>query len=149
MNAAARLFVALERKMPDRVPVVGLSIDPAIARKLGYRSYVELFDQPFLDAVLVNLLADFPEGSNLAIPTGKTYQNPWGITMRYTHEVTPQGLMTPSRSRKTCCMSSRRTRLSATNTCYFTSAGRSTRVRLRAISLPPRTIFTCTVSPGL
>ncbi len=95
MNSAERVFAALQRKVPDRVPIMELSIDPAVARSLGYQSYVQLFDEPFLDAVLVNLLVDYPEGCDLVVPTGKTYKNHWGVTMRYTDEVMPMVVEPP------------------------------------------------------
>lgn len=87
MDSCQRIFAALERRIPDRVPVMEMIIDPTVVAALGFRSYDELYKKLDLDVVILNALLDYPEGAELRIPTGKSVVNAWGVTFRYTHEV--------------------------------------------------------------
>ncbi len=87
MNSAERVFAALERRVPDRVPIVEVLIDPTIVKKLGFSSYAEMYEELDLDAIFLNSLLDYPEGTTLEIPAGKIVKNAWGTTLQYTNEV--------------------------------------------------------------
>lgn len=87
MTSAERVFAALERRIPDRTPIMEMIIDPTVVKGLGFGSYAEMYEELDLDAVVVNQLLDFPEGAKLEINTGKVITNAWGVTFQYTHEV--------------------------------------------------------------
>ena len=70
------------------MPVFELGIDPRMVARLGYRSYVELFEEMDLDAVVVGSLVAYPEGAALRVPTGERHVDEWGVTHQYTAEST-------------------------------------------------------------
>ena len=89
MTSAERIFTALERKIPDRIPVMEMIIHPKIIRALKFKDYFELVDTLELDAVMVGgqqlaMRADDIETSG---KQRKVYVNEWGVTMCCTGEV--------------------------------------------------------------
>jgi len=75
MTSSERVFAAMRRGVPDRVPILENTIDPAIVAALGFASYVEMYDTLPVDAVTLGPLLDYPEGARLEIPTGKRMTN--------------------------------------------------------------------------
>ena len=89
MTSRERVFAALERCLPDRVPILENTIDPAVVAALGFRSYREMYEVLPLDAVTLGPLLDYPEGAPLVIPSGVRIRNAWGVMLEYTHEYMP------------------------------------------------------------
>jgi uroporphyrinogen decarboxylase len=85
MNSAERVFAALERQIPDRIPVMEMIIDPNVIDKLNFENYFDLVDGLGLDAVMLN-------AANLTRHTTfrkEPFKNDWGVTLRYTNEIVP------------------------------------------------------------
>ena len=98
MNSKQRLITALERKEPDRVPIMELSIHhnvvSAICKSGSYLDFVEEFD---LDAVVVSQVTD--RGSIKWIDEKKgIFQDHWGVVKRFTQEDIPYPLEGPIKS---------------------------------------------------
>lgn len=89
MSSPERVFAAMERRIPDRVPILENTIDPAVVAALGFSSHAEMYDELPLDAVTLGPLLDYPVGSRLEIPTGKRVTTAWGVTVQYTSEYMP------------------------------------------------------------
>jgi uroporphyrinogen decarboxylase len=89
MTSPERVFAAMERRMPDRTPILENTIDPAVVAALGFDSYAQMYDELPLDAVTLGPLMDYPEGAPLRIPTGKRTTTAWGVTVEYTSEYMP------------------------------------------------------------
>lgn len=85
---AERVFRALERKEPDKVPHFEISIDCKIINEIlpgaNYEEFVEHMD---LDA-LVNHERDFIKEKILS-ESPKIVRDEWGVVKRYTHEYAP------------------------------------------------------------
>ena len=54
MTPKERVFAALSRREPDRLPVLELAIDWKVMRGLGFRDYFRMVEALDLDAVPVN-----------------------------------------------------------------------------------------------
>jgi len=87
MTSAERVHAALERRIPDRVPVMELGIDPSIVKGLGFSGYAQMYEELNLDGIIISSLLDFPEGVELEIQEGKRVKNAWGVTLQYTKEL--------------------------------------------------------------
>ena len=83
-----RVFRALERKEPDRVPHFEIIIDPKIINEIlpgaSYEEFIEYMDW---DA-LVNHERDFLKEEVLS-ESPRIVRDEWGVVKRYTHEYAP------------------------------------------------------------
>ncbi len=100
MNSKQRIVSALERKEPDRIPIMELSIHPntifSICRNGSYFDFVEQAD---LDAVVISQVSD--PGSIKWIDKEKgIFQDHWGVIKRFTGEDTPYPLKGPIKSER-------------------------------------------------
>ena len=98
MTSPQRVFAAMQRRTPDRTPILENTIDPAVVAALGFGSYAQMYDELPLDAVTLGPLLDYPEGSRLVIPTGRRVTTAWGVTVEYTSEYMPVPVEYPIRT---------------------------------------------------
>lgn len=97
MTPFQRVQIALDRGIPDRVPVFELCVDPRMVAHLGLRSYIEFFEEMDVDAAIPDALLDYPEGAELTLPHGNQYINEWGVKQAYTGEMVPMPVDHPLR----------------------------------------------------
>lgn len=96
---AERVFQALERKQPDRIPHFELTIHPKIINKiLPGASYEEFIKHMDWDA-LVHRDRNFLKEEVLS-ETPRTIRDEWGAVKRYTHELSPIPIEAPIKSEK-------------------------------------------------
>jgi len=96
---AERLFLALQRKEPDRVPHFELGIDPKVRNAiLSGASYEEFIEHMDWDA-LVSRDRFFLKEEVLS-QSPRITRNEWGVVKRYTAEVTPIPIEAPIKSEK-------------------------------------------------
>lgn len=96
---AERVFRALERKQPDRIPHFELTIDRKIINKiLAGASYEEFIEHMDWDA-LVHRDRDFLKEEVLS-ESPRITRNEWGVVKRYTQEISPIPIEAPIKSEK-------------------------------------------------
>jgi len=104
MTPRERIFAALEHRstpgcsMPDRVPVMELSIDWKVIRGLNCSDYLDLIELLDLDAVSVNQVMYHLGLRPLVFRFKKTYTDVWGVRRRITTELLPYATGHPIRA---------------------------------------------------
>jgi len=100
MNSKQRIMTALERKEPDRVPVMELSIHRNVISALcSSNSYLDLVEQMDLDAVVISQVLD-PGSIRWIDKEKRIFQDHWGVIKRFTQEDVPYPLEGPIKSEK-------------------------------------------------
>lgn len=95
MNSVERVFAALRRQQPDRVPVMEFLVDERVARAAvpGCRDVADCMDRLDLDAVACGAaflaVREHPDGS---------YVDEWGVTYQRGPEVVPHPIAGPIRT---------------------------------------------------
>ena len=96
---AERLFLALQRKEPDRVPHFEFGIDPKVKNAiLPGASYEEFIDYMDWDALISRDRFFLKE--EVLSQNPRITRNEWGVVKRYTEEVTPIPIEAPIKSEK-------------------------------------------------
>jgi len=95
MNPRDRVLAALQRREPDRVPVMEMAIDWKVIGDLGYRSYFDAVDALDLDAIGVNQVCYMLGLMSAYIKFRGVYRDHWGATMRLTGELLPDVIEHP------------------------------------------------------
>jgi uroporphyrinogen decarboxylase len=75
--------------LPDRVPVMELSIDWKVVRGVGCRHYYDLIERLDLEAVSANQVAYLLGLKPLLLRFKKSYTDGWGVRRRITSELLP------------------------------------------------------------
>lgn len=89
MTPRERLITAIERREPDRLPVMELAIDWSVMQRLGYRGFFEMIEGLDLDAVPGNQVVYIPEGQEQPQMPQGTFKDNWGVQKRITSELLP------------------------------------------------------------
>jgi uroporphyrinogen decarboxylase len=96
MNSRERVFAALERQEPDRVPVVEWVIDPHVMEGIYPGStYLEFVDRMGLDAAGPNTAYDFQTGMDWVDRDKRILRDKWGVIRQFTSEVVAYPLQGP------------------------------------------------------
>jgi len=86
MNSRQRIFAALERKEPDRVPMLEWSIDSKVIDAIHPGcSYFDFLDKIGMDAVSLGYEHTL-SGHQRDVQPGYKFQDKWGVTRVYTGE---------------------------------------------------------------
>ncbi len=89
MNPLERIFATIQRKTPDRVPVMEMAIDWKVVKDLGYKSYFDAIDHLDMDAICVNQVCYMLGLISMAIKIKRVYKDQWGATRKVTAELLP------------------------------------------------------------
>ena len=89
MTPKERVFAALSRREPDRLPVLELAIDWKVMRGLGFRDYFRLVEALDLDAVPVNQVLYLLGWRRRLGPLVRRFRDGWGTGYRVTEELLP------------------------------------------------------------
>jgi uroporphyrinogen decarboxylase len=84
-----RVFAALSRREPDRLPVLELAIDWKVMRGLGFRDYFRMVEALDLDAVPVNQVLYLMGWRRCLGPLVRRFRDGWGTGYRVTDELLP------------------------------------------------------------
>jgi uroporphyrinogen decarboxylase len=84
-----RVFAALSRREPDRLPVLELAIDWKVMRGLGFRDYFRMVEALDLDAVPVNQVLYLMGWRRCLGPLVRRFRDAWGTGYRLTEELLP------------------------------------------------------------
>ena len=103
MNSRERIFAALERRAPDRVPAMELSIDWKVMKGLNFNSYFEMIDGLDLDAVSVNQVQYLVGIKKYLLKVKKTYRDSWGVQRRIMDELLPYAVQHPLQEKEALC----------------------------------------------
>lgn len=98
MNSRDRIFTALERKEPDRVPLMELGIDQRTISFVDKNcSYFDFIDKVGLDALVIHEIRD---AGNLGWidRRKKMFRDKWGTIWRFTNESFPFPIKYPLKS---------------------------------------------------
>jgi len=96
MNSRERVFAALERREPDRVPVVEWIIDPQVMAGICPDcSYPEFVERIGLDAAGPNTAYDFDTGMDWIDPERRIFRDKWGVIRQFTGEMVAYPLEGP------------------------------------------------------
>jgi len=98
MNSRERIFTALERKEPDRVPLMELGIDQRTISFMSKNcSYLDFIERVGLDAVVISEVRD---AGNLGWidKKKKIFRDKWGTIWRLTTESFPFPIESPIKS---------------------------------------------------
>ena len=99
MNSAQRVFTALERKQPDRVPILEPIIDPIVIEKIYPGcSYYDFVEKIGLDAVGINEAYDFRTGVRTIDQKRRIFRDKWGVVRKWTQESIAYPLDCPIKS---------------------------------------------------
>ena len=93
MTPRERLFTALARGTPDRVPIMEMAIDWKVIRGLGCRGYFDLIERLDLDGVAVNQVLYLMGLRRLSLSVTRRYTDVWGVRKRLLHELMPQAML--------------------------------------------------------
>jgi len=98
MNSRDRIFAALKREEPDRIPLMELGIDPRTISFLCQNcSYLDFVEKVGLDAVVISEIRD--AGDHQWIDEKKRiFRDRWGTTWRFTNETFPFPIEGPIKS---------------------------------------------------
>jgi uroporphyrinogen decarboxylase len=98
MTGFERARIALERKIPDLVPIFELLIDPRVINGLhkgmSYADFAELYD---LDIVLTGTPSSNYRQEIIDASSGK-FRDEWGVIRRYTDQTVPFPIGAPIKS---------------------------------------------------
>ncbi len=97
MTPRERLFTALARGTPDRVPIMEMAIDWKVIRGLGCRGYFDLIESLDLDGVAVNQVLYLMGLRGLSLSVSRRYTDVWGVRKRLLHELMPHTTHHPLR----------------------------------------------------
>jgi uroporphyrinogen decarboxylase len=100
MNPRERIVTALERGIPDRVPVMELAIDWHVMRGLNISNYFKMIEKLDMDAVPVNQVQYLLGLKALALAVKKSYTDAWGVRRRLMAEMLPLAVAHPVTSRE-------------------------------------------------
>jgi len=89
MTPRERVFAALSRREPDRLPVLELAIVWKVMRGLGFRDYFRLVEALDLDAVPVNQVLYLLGWRRCLGPLVRRFRDGWGTGYRLTGELLP------------------------------------------------------------
>ena len=89
MTPKERVFAALSRREPDRLPVLELAIDWKVMRGLGFRDYFRLVEALDLDAVPVNQVLYLLGWRRCLGPLVRRFRDGWGTGYQVTEELLP------------------------------------------------------------
>ena len=89
MTPKERVFAALARREPDRLPVLELAIDWKVMRGLGFRDYFRLVEALDLDAVPVNQVLYLLGWRRCLGPLVRRFRDGWGTGYQVTEELLP------------------------------------------------------------
>jgi len=96
MNSRDRVFAALERREPDRVPVVEWVIDPKVMEGIYPGcTYLEFVEQIGLDAAGPNMAYDFETGMNWIDRDRRIFRDKWRVIRQFTSEIVAYPLEGP------------------------------------------------------
>ena len=95
-----RLFAALEKKTPDRLPAMELAIDWKVIKSLGFSGYFDAIENLDLDAVTANQLCYQIGHRRFTAKPGHTYKDQWGVTKRITQEILPIPIEHPVKDKR-------------------------------------------------
>jgi uroporphyrinogen decarboxylase len=84
-----RVFAALSRQEPDRLPVLEMGIDWKVMRGLGFNDYFQMVDALDLDAVPVNQVLYLMGWRRWFSPLVRGFRDGWGTGYRATGELLP------------------------------------------------------------
>ncbi len=86
MNSRDRVFAALERREPDRVPILEWSIDPKVRDAIYPEcSYFDFLERIGMDGVSLGYEHTM-SGQNGDVQPGYKFKDKWGVTRVYTGE---------------------------------------------------------------
>jgi len=98
MNSKERIFAALERKEPDRVPLLEWSIDQKVIETLSPGStYFDFLDKIGMDGVSLGYGHTF-SGHDGEVKFQTTFQDKWGVARVWTGEAISYPLKGPIKS---------------------------------------------------
>jgi len=101
MTSAERVFIALQKKQPDRVPIVEWFIDPEVIKKIYPGcSYYDFVEKIGLDGVGINEAYDFRTGVKWIDRQRGIFRDKWGVTRKVTTELVPYPLESPIKTGK-------------------------------------------------
>lgn len=89
MTPKERVFAALSRREPDRLPVLELAIDWKVMRGLGFRDYFRMVEALDLDAVPANQVLYLMGCRRFLGPLARRFRDAWGTGYRFTGELLP------------------------------------------------------------
>lgn len=96
MTSAERVFTALQRKQPDRVPILEWLIDMGVIKKICPGcSYYDFIEKMGLDGVGTNEVYDFRTGVKTIDKKKGIFRDKWGVVRRITIEAIPYPLEAP------------------------------------------------------
>jgi hypothetical protein len=86
MNSRERVFTALERKVPDRVPILEWSIDSKVIDAIyPQRSYLDFLEIIGMDGVALGFEHTM-SGHHGDAQSGYQFKDKWGVPRVYTGE---------------------------------------------------------------
>ncbi len=87
MTSRERVFATLERREPDRVPMLEWSVSPVVREAvLPGRSYFDFLDEIGLDAVMMGFGYAFLQGVEWLDKEKKVFRDNWGVKRAFTEE---------------------------------------------------------------
>lgn len=104
MNDQERVFLALERKQPDRVPILEWSINAVVVRSICNRncSFDEFVETMGLSAVVTGEMLNIEKGRGYKIIDERKniVQDDWGVVRRFTTEVESYPIESPIKTER-------------------------------------------------
>ena len=87
MNSRERVFAVLEGRVPDRVPVMEMFIDPKVIDSIyPEMHYADFIDYADMDIVTCLTMADDPENINWVDKNKGLWKDKWGVLQKLTGE---------------------------------------------------------------
>ena len=88
MNSRDRVFATLQGRIPDRVPVMEIFIDPKVINSISQgMSYEDFIDYTDMDVVTCLTMADEEENINWVDKGKRIFRDKWGALQKLTEEV--------------------------------------------------------------
>ncbi len=98
MGSRERVFAALERRQPDRIPILEWVIDPKVIDVLSSGcSYLDFIEKIELDGVSTNESNDFRTDIEIIDEKKGLFKDKWNVTRRFTTEAVAFPMKSPIR----------------------------------------------------
>jgi uroporphyrinogen decarboxylase len=98
MMPRERLLTALNRGIPDRLPVMEMAIDGKVIRGAGAADYFDLVERLDLEGVAANQVAYLLGIRGAILRRVRTFTDPWGVPKRVMGELLPYAISHPVRT---------------------------------------------------